>query len=789
MTFPRLHSLRRASLALCFFSLQLGAVTTWAQSDAPNELPPPPPDFVPTKPDLPRPTFTPPSDQRRSSRTTPNNPRTTAVTGSSTPSGGSRPPERVNLEELARSSAGPGIFDANSPEMMKPFDDAGIVLVELGTNDVLTLLQTLTGKAILRQQNLPAVKITFEKGSQQMNVGQMVRALESLLALNGIAITKVGEDFIKAVPAAIINTQVPILWEGSTLGAIPTQMIYEKVFKLDFLTPAEVASLIQPIMSQGAPMALDKSGIMMVTDSLVNLQRIERILETIDQPSDISTEVLFFELQNVQVQDVLQRLQQIQAGPLSRRLENNTSFDADERTNQLIVFTHPSNKTLLEELIAKMDIDVAPITSTKVYSIRYAEATEVVNIIEQVVTGQKQSRDDSNTAQNAAAARRAAQLQAQQRAANAAAAVVRAEATNLQFSDYLTLVADERANNIVASGTAADLRALDSLMEQIDVLLAQVRIEAVIVEVTLSEGDASGIDSLGFAYDRTVTSAESTTTVTDGTTSDVTTTTNPAVDTITRTLTPGALGGLSLGTGGLVWDSLGNMSLSVLASAVAKKSNAQILSAPTIVTTHNREAKISVGERRPIITGTSTSSTSDYSTSQVQYQNIGIELSVTPLIGSNGIIQLEIEQSVEDLGGYVTVDSNEQPIITSRQASSFVSVGDGQLVVLGGLQRVDSTDSESKFPILGHIPVLDKLFTRTVKSNTRREIILFIRPKIIRTAEEADQLTREQINKMENRNAVNEYLESGRMSSLTTDSEDEEESYTPPRRVYVGPGQ
>ena len=784
--FFQLPATLRTGLAAGLLGLVLAPTPQWAQPEI-GDLPPPPDFIPPTPPPGPPPSFNPADGSRRTGRAV--TPRTAADRTPPPPpdtdATADLPATRVNLAELAASApSGPGIFDANSPEMQRTFDQPGIVFVELGTNDVLMLLQDLTGKPILRQQNLPAVKITFDKGESQLTNGQMIRALESLLALNGIGLTKVGEDFIKAVPAAIINTQVPILWEGTTLGAIPTQMIYEKVFSLDFLTPVEAVPLIQPIMSQGAPIALDKSGIMLVTDSLINLQRIERLLKTIDAPSEMTTEVMFFQLQNIEAQQALRRLQQIQAGPMRRRMENNTSFDADERTNQLIVFTHKSNKALFEELIEKMDIDVAPITTTKVYSIRYAEATEVVNIIEQVVTGQKQVREDRSSAQNAAAARQAALQQAQQQRTNAAAAAIRSEASNLQFSDYLTLVGDERANNIVASGTVGDLRALDSLIDQIDVLLAQVRIEAVIVEVTLNEGDASGIDSLGFGYNQTDGG-----TTTDDSTDPPTTTDVPAA--IVRTVTAGALGGLVLGEEGVIWDTLNNtLSFTALANAVAKKSNAQILSAPTIVTTHNREAKISVGTRRPIITGSSTSDTSGFARSQIQYQNIGIELSVTPLIGSNNIIQLEIEQSIEDVGEDVEIDGNKQPAIISRQASSFVSVGDGQLVVLGGLQRMRLSDSESKFPILGHIPLIDKLFTRTTESETREEIILFLRPRIIRTADEADALTRSQIETLESRDRVESYLETGtfKMEDNEEKEEDEEKEASRPRKVYVGPG-
>ncbi len=750
----------------CTLSLASGLVGQNNAEDAPGNfappsfIPPPPPDFVPPPPPgmapPPGPGQRPPA--RPPARPQAENQRPPWETQESpTPPAEQEPAPATDTAEVPATTPagiprdaiiGPGIVDPRDPRMQ---DTVGLIQIpDLGTNDILSMLEEFAGKPILRQQNLPTVRITFFSQGE-LTRGEAIRAIESLLAINGIALTKVGDQFLKAVPAATINTQAPIFWEGTTLGATPTQMIYEKVFELDFLTPNEASGIIHPLMSQGIPISVDKSGLLLVTDALVNLQRIERVLKTIDRPSRTRTEILFYDLKNNSAREVLRRLQQIQQGPLKRRLENNTTFDADERMNQLVVFTHPSNVELLDNLIQKMDVDVSPMTTTQVFSIRYAEAPDVVSIIDQVVTGQKQARDQQTGGQPTAAARQQAQ-------ANQAAAAVRAEAGNLQFSNFLTLVADERANNVVASGTPNDIRNLTGLIDQIDVLLAQVRIEAVIAEVSLEDNDASGISSLGFSY------------VSDD-------------SGIVRTINPFTVGGIRMGGGdrpAMVFGPGDDFSMSALVEAVKIHSRSEILSAPTIVTTHNREARISVGERRPIITGTTFSGTTGASSSQVTYQNIGIELTVTPLIGSDNVIQLAIEQSIEDRGENVEIDNNVQPVIISRQASSFVSVGDGQLVILGGLQRNSKRDNKERFPILGHLPLLDKVFTRTTEQEERREIILFLRPRIIRTAGEANQLTREQIDVMESRDRMQGYLESGTFRI-------EEEPAEPEHRPQSGP--
>jgi|TARA_B110000037_G_scaffold223120_1_gene302376 general secretion pathway protein D len=637
-------------------------------------------------------------------------------------------------------------------------------LVDNGTNELLQQIQILTGKPILRQQNLPSVKISFDQGDKAMTRRQLIRALESLLSLNGIALTRVGVDFIKAVPAAAINNQVPILWEGSTIGAEATQMIYEKVFKLDFLTTVEVVPLIQPIMSQGSPISLEKSGLLLVTDALVNLQRIERILKAIDQPTDDSIEILFFHLKHIDVQEASQRLKQMQAGALRRRLQTNTNFDADERTNQLIVFTHKANTSLITNLIEKMDIDVAPLTTTKLFSIRYAEAVEVVSIIDQVISGQKEARDQNTGGNNNAQAARQAQ---QQRAANAAAAAVRAEASNLQFSDYLTLVADERANSIVASGTQSDINALNSLIDEIDVLLAQVRIEVVIAEVTLGENYSRGIDSLGFQDN--VTAQYDNITGTDGDSIGLGTTfpgSNSVIDIGSTAFTLGSpliLGG-------------GEQYINLILDKGRTNTDVRILSAPTILTTHNREASISVGDSIPVITQniqTDNDVNSNSIRQSVQYRDTGIELNVTPLIGSDGIVQLEVEQTIENaLDG----DTEGNPTITRRNAKSYVSVANGDVVILGGLQSSTVTNSESRIFLLGDIPVVGKLFRSYSDKNSTTDLLIFIRPIVLSTTSEAQIDATDKLSKISGGDEVKGFFENGTFQEEeddeATDAED-----------------
>ncbi len=668
-------------------------------------------------------------------------------------------PNELSLEELNNLES--ELVVENDPFMQEIVGT--IRIPEMGTNEVLEMLQEYTNKPILRQQNLPATRITFFSQGP-LTRGQTIRAIESLLAMNGIAVTPLGDLFIKAVPSSVITAQGAPVWEGTTLNAVPTQKIYEKLFELNFLNAPEAVPLVQPVMSQGAPIAFDKSGYILISDALINLQRIERLLKLIDAPGKLRSKMLFFQLDNTGAQDVLRRLQQMQSGALKRRLENNTTFDADDRTNQIIVFTHPSNEELITQLIKQIDVDVAPMTTTRVFQIRYASAEKVVSIIDQVVSGQKQARDQA-TGTGSRTSGAAAQAAAARRSTEAAAA--RSEASNLQFSDFLTIVPDERANTIVASGTHNDMRHLDELIAQIDSLLAQVRIEVIITEVRLEQSDVRGIDSFDFRYNMTGVSDSGNFSGSE-----------PGGSQRTL-LTGGNVYGARIPA--VTWGPDG-FSMQAILRAIRTKSNVSVLSTPTIVTTHNKEASVSVGEERPILIGTTESGVTGSITNNIQYRDVKLELKVTPLIGIDGVIQMEISQSVQNIIGNPDIAGEQRPVIGTRRAESYVSVRDGELVVLGGLQAYDTAENDSRMPFLSHVPILGNAFKRKTQDRTRTELLIFIRPTIVRDTDQAHTDARNLVDVLQAQDDIDRYLETGTFRDRPKEEDDEDEETTVRRR-------
>lgn len=641
--------------------------------------------------------------------------------------------------------------------------------VDFDAQAMLQTVETLSGKPIISAQNLPAVKISFNSNGPMTRQEALI-AVESLLSLNGIALTPMG-NFIKAVGFQDVARQVPEFLKDDARGYPPSEKFYTGLYKLDYLSVSsnEYQPIIEPIMSPnpiGKIVPLPKANALLLTDTLINLQRVEEVLESADRPQAIREEVLFYPLRNMQARDLQARLQNLllnQNSAMSKYFANNTTIESDERTNQLIVLTHSSNVKMLNTIIESFDIAVEPQTTSEVFYIKHAQATEIEALLEEVVTGQQQAREDAPTAENAATQQPGQppgpspsgstppsgsnNLPARPGATPGAAAprpsVDGVDVENLQFSEFITLVADERSNAIVVYGTKSDIKQIGELIDKIDVVLAQVLIEVLIAEVTLDEDEVSGLASLNLSRDGTSLGG---------------------IEFATSTPSAGSATGFSVSAA--TFD-LKNFTVDFGPDIAAGK--VRILQAPVIATTHNQEASINVSDSQPFLTGSTTSQINpEATTTTVQYRDVGIQLKVKPLIGSNGIVQMEIEQTVENVieGLGVEIDGVNQPFIAKREAISFISVTDDEVIVLAGLQESRINRTENSMYFLGKLPILGEIFNSSSDNNTRRELMIFIKPNVIYTQTDATALADRTLDNLDNGDMARQYFENPDMSEI-----------------------
>lgn len=585
-------------------------------------------------------------------------------------------------------------------------------LREESIDQVLAMIERFTGKAIIRPQALPAATVTLRL-RESVTRDEAIRALETALNLNGIALTPMGERFIKVTALNMAKSEAPELIDGSTLALAPSGRIASKIFQLNFLRVAEfmpqVAGLLSP-NTGSPPVIFEKANAALVTDSVTNLQRIETLLNRLDQPALGGLTPKFYTLHFAKASDVVNKMRTILSGALQSQLGTATSYNADDRTNQIVVISDPRQITFFDDLIAKLDVKSDPNTRNEVIYLKHAASKDVAAILSQLVAGQNNAAKSQESARpNIMPATVPAPAPG---AAPAPAAVLPTgislgtEPSN-QFSTILTIFADERSNSIVVSGTVDDIRLINDLVNKLDILLAQVRIEVVIAEVTLTDSASSGISTLGLKIsgDKLVGGQF----------------TGPGIEAKNITATQQPTGDYDLAA-------------EIGLTTTPRKSNATILSQPNIMTTHNKEASIFVGEQRPVISSYLNDSTTTGSTvgtgyrSTVSSKDIGISLKVKPLIGNDGSVQLEITQEVNDILGDITIDGNPQPRIGRRSTTSFVSARSGEIIVLGGLQRTSKSKSTSR---LGPIPIIGDLLGARSRDDTRTDLVFFLRPYIL----------------------------------------------------------
>ena len=575
---------------------------------------------------------------------------------------------------------------------------------------ILDLLQKWTGKTVLRPQALPSNLYTLKLPAGTPR-SEALLAIETLLNLNGVAVIQQGERFLKVVPNNVAKSESPSLITESTLSLPASGRVASKIFVLKHANGQEVVTQIASMLNATLatpPVYFGRNNAILVTDSIMNLQKIETLLNQLDRPQLDVVATKMYNLKHAIATDVVTKLTTLLRSPAQTagapfRLSTGTTFTADERTNRIILIGSADQHTFFDNLIETLDANADPNTMTDVIFLRHANATEVATLLTQLITGQTKATTTASGGKSTTGTNRVT-TPTGNNAAPAAANSGSAQNGADEFSSMTTVLADVRSNSIVVSGTKDDLRLLHQLIDKVDVVLPQVRVEVVIAEVTLTDADTSGISALGMN-------------VTNGKLVGVS----------------GTFGGGTLAGNGSAFAALakGNDLSGVISlSTTPTKSDTRILSVPTITTTHNKEATIFVGESRPVITGTQSSAgtTGLVTSSTVSQRDIGIQLKVLPLIGKDGSVQMQVTQQVEDILGQVTLDGNLQPIIGRRSTDSFVSAMSGEIIVLGGLQRTQSLNDANR---LGPIPFLGDLFGSSTKSTTRTELVIFMRPYVL----------------------------------------------------------
>ena len=642
-------------------------------------------------------------------------------------------------------------------------------------NMVLDAIQMITGRYILRPQNLPQVKISFDS----MNIltkRETLLALDSLLAMNGVGITKIDNQFYKAVPTAGINVHVPIWLDAPASSLSPSQRIYIKMFHLQYAPALEVREQLNPFAtpSVGSLLVFEKANSILVTDALLNLQRMEKLLKTIDRPirkEDLGTDFFVWSTKHAGARELESKLKSMISGSLKPFLGGTTQIDSDERTGKLIIITREENKETLWFFLEELDAPVKMKTTSKLFKLQHAESKDIQSILDEVIKNQQRIKQQIQ-GKNVAARAKATQ---DGKAKTPVPAGTKTDATSVpaeggaegahEFSDFVTISSDERSNAILVYGTKADIDEIGRMIESLDQPLPLARIDTIFVMVDLTEQNQRGIDALfgGLEWSKFARGARGdnlfgepvtgTSQVTnanaDGSPGD---TTSTVTNNVGGETVQGILGIPGLNTNipfqmqdweltGIRWDQIFALS--------SERNDVRIFSTPSLMVSHNApEVHILIEDERNIVVPTygTYSSSENTNTGQRDQITAKTELQIKkPKIGlprydengtllNRGSIFMEVEVKAEkfDETQSNTYAGQSLPAKKIREAKSFVTIQDREILVLGGLQEVQVDSTESKYNLLSDIPYFgEKFFRPKAVKYTPTELLIFLKPTIM----------------------------------------------------------
>ncbi|MGB7650586.1 MAG: type II secretion system secretin GspD [Gallionella sp.] len=546
----------------------------------------------------------------------------------------------------------------------------------------------------------PRVKGTLTLVSEKsLSKPQALQLLASVLRMQGYAVVA-ANGYSKVVPEADAKLQGGVQDGNGGRG----DQIATKVFQLNHESAANLVTVLRPLISPNNIINANPSNnTLVVTDYADNLLRLGKIIAALD----ISTS------QNLEVITIKHAIATDIANMVNRLLEQGAAADAaklvmaDARTNSVIVRApSEARANLAKSLIAKFDQPTAMPGNVHVVYLKNAEATKLALTLRAVMAA-----DTSTPAPAIPTAGQAPQIALPTGGAGG------------------FIQADASTNTLIITAAEPVYRNLRAIIEQLDARRAQVYIEALIVEVDASKMAEFGVQWGALGGNATAPSGAGTTFSTGGN--------NLANQAVAR-LAPGGVplapsNGLNLG---FLSRKIG---LGALVHALQADSKSNILSMPNLITLDNDEAKIVVGQNVPFVTGqyTTQAAAGVNPFQTVERKDIGLTLKVKPQISQGGTVKLAIYQETSAISPTI----NAAGLITSKRSiDTNVLVDDGQIIVLGGLIDDNLQDNEEQVPGLGSIPWLGNLFKYRVRTHNKTNLMVFLRPTVIRNTEQSTDL-------------------------------------------------
>ena len=565
--------------------------------------------------------------------------------------------------------------------------------------EIVEAVGEVTGRSFILDPRVNA-KVTV-LSSTPMSAEAFYETFLSILQVHGYVAVTSG-NLIKIVPDATARQYAGPIGSSQAAG---DDDIVTQVVSLNNVGAAQLVPILRPLIPQYGHLAAHPgSNMLIISDRAANVSRMITIIRRIDQSSDEDVEVV--RLEHASAAEIVRIMTALAAQPRTDGTASNTSLVADPRTNSVLIGGDKNERLRLRALIAHLDTPLEDGGDTQVRYLRYADSEELATKLQQHFTAQ-----------------------VQQAAAGAAAAA----GAGPRSPDSVSVWADTQTNALVITAPPKMMRSIMLIIDKLDIRREQVLVEAIIVEVI-----ADKVAELGVTW--AVEGASSNTPIGATNFPDF----GPGVVQLAGAAGSGGqidptglIGeGITLGIGRI---SDTGVSFAAIARALQGDANTNIISTPSIVTTDNEEATLNVGQEVPFVTG-SYSNTGNVGGAvnpfqTIQREQLGVKLAITPQINEGNSMLLNISQEISSIAqsaeGAVDLITNQRTIETT------VIVDDGEILVLGGLIEDVLRESDQRVPVLGSIPILGALFRSRSTDKVKTNLLVFIRPKILRDAEQA----------------------------------------------------
>ena len=573
-------------------------------------------------------------------------------------------------------------------------------------------VSAVTGKTFLVDPRVQG-KVTISS-ERMLNPGEVFEVFKDVMRVHGYTVTRTATGEYRVTLLQGSAQDAPFTTSNGINGRFSTAVI-----KLDHVDAAEVAKLIKPVMhSQGILSAVPNNKVIVITDFPENLRKAREIIAAMDTDGQQMEMVQLNTMTALDAEEALKLL----AGPRAA-----FKVVAVPGSNKILLEGSAQDLARLKPILREMDSGASsPRGSVSVVPLRFADGDAIIELLNTLLPAYAQDGQP-----------------------------------------LPTVALEPESNTIVISATGETQQALETIIRRIDIRRPQVLVEAIIVEISdqaakelglqfaLGGVDGSSIPFIGTNFSQQAPNLLALSGALAGDELGVSASTQSSLELSAINSLVGIEGGV-IGGGGIS----GNTLFSVIVNAIEADTDSNILSTPFVTTLDNVPASFLVGQEIPITTGESLGSNNINPFRTFERQEVGIKLEVLPQISEGDVIRLEIKQEVSSIAGAITTLSDDF-VTNKREIQTTVLANDGEIIVLGGLIQDDEQISVDKVPFLGDAPVIGNLFRSEGKSRTRTNLMVFIRPKIIRNASDARPLTQERLDYMRNE----DIRQSGRATS------------------------